>query len=355
MRPMQKTNRLALTAGLFFCLLLLPCFTREFSEQKAVVFPFLNKIFSYSPEKQALRVLYQAETFFTRYFNRDGKYLWLSSTLKSGVKQLSYYSITENTLTPVYTGECQQVIPLQGICLVIGNIFQPGKGFRYDVYRLAEQKLSETPVYSVYLDLFLSDIEWIDGSVLVAGADKADQKNALYWLDLEQTRTRLLFSRPKSGDFFKLIQADHSLFIYTSLQNWRARPSFICWEFSLPDLADREVVPPPQETCITEFPGKYAPFGKGFVDQHALFIPVIDKQYNTGVLQLTGLHNQTRARFFALPTGLYLELPATGAGPLHYFIGYNYYQAKHDFWFLQLPGDFSERAIKDPVQLKLEY
>lgn len=357
MQITSLTDRFAFIASLFIFFFLITCSRGE--EETTItplVFPFFNKIYACKTAGQPPEVIHTSRYFYTKYFYQSGDLCWVSGNLSNSRKKfLLLYCIKKNTIKIILSGDYVHIIPVKGMVITISGGFSSGRGFQYNFYKITNDRCDKKALYTIYLDLFLHDIEELSGKIICAGSDRLDVKNYVYLIDPGVQKKQVLFSCPRTRDFIKLIQTEEVLAFYLSLQDWKEQKSFCLWQYPCKDL-EEAAIDPPNKVTVSDLAHTYSTFGKGFGEKNVLYIPVIDKQYNCGLFKLC-LEHPPVTGLYTMPTGLYFSLPTSGTPGRdnYYVVGYNYYKEKSKFYFLQFSKDISPEAIRERKQYILEY
>jgi len=96
--------------------------------------------------------------------------------------------------------------------------FESGKGFSFSLYKISSsaflKRIKLDMLWSGYLDCFISDAVFTDEGIIIAGGNREDSLNKLYYIS--EKGVDKLFELSKKGDFLRLLYKDKALYTFVS-------------------------------------------------------------------------------------------------------------------------------------------
>ncbi|MBN2533308.1 MAG: hypothetical protein JXB88_10470 [Spirochaetales bacterium] len=354
MKKWKTFYRSALAAGLYF---FFSCFSPEQKKVDELVFPFHNKIYCYQVTGNTLSVKKTTRYLFSKYYDAAGPIHWFCGSIAGTTQQnvLLKYNTENNSIKEILKGQYLKIIPLDGHLITVSDEYIRGKGFFYEFYKLDKKALKYRKLYSIYIDLMISDVEIKSSTIFLAGYDKLDENNLIIQVKPGNKTMQLLVTEPQNRNFFKLIQTENELIFYISGQDWQESIEIEFRRFSFLQLKKADNIVPVK--CKVPFPvNSYILYGKGFFEKGYIYLPVLDKEHNTGLLKSESPENFLPFSYYPLSTGIYASLPSDPAFDTDflYFLGYNYYKEKSKLYLLRMPRVISIQNSNDIQYIPLD-
>lgn len=310
-----------------FTLLFFISITSFLLAEDIVLFPCNNTIYRYYQNSNILEKALQTDKYlsFDFYFINSAYYF-----IEKKSEELVLYKYDGRNLIKIYQGNFSNVILTEGFALFSGKTLNNKNEIDYPLFSFNNDKLKLLKIFSH--NLIPDDFLFYDKYFIVSGSDRANNKNYVYQFNPNTLTDSKLLESTKKDDFLKLIADTNHLFCYNS-----SKPDGNSDKVIYRLYSDNKIE-------MKKSTGYYF-FGKGFTANNQLYLPCIDNNKNTFIMEYKT--DKKNEQFINTISGIYKIIKVTDSHA--YYISYNFFKNRNQFYFV----DFDIKKDKEDVILEV--